>query len=82
MCLIYLTYLVNIYDHFRHDAVYDALYFLSSALQVTHKYGSGTGDILMDDVSCVSNEATIFDCIYRASHNCNHAEDVGVICKH
>ncbi|XP_052709242.1 soluble scavenger receptor cysteine-rich domain-containing protein SSC5D-like isoform X2 [Crassostrea angulata] len=52
------------------------------ALQVTHKYGSGTGDILMDDVSCVSNEATILDCGYITSHNCDHSEDVGVICKH
>lgn len=52
------------------------------ALQVTHKYGSGTGDILMDNVGCVSNKATILDCIYITSHNCNHGEDVGVICKH
>lgn len=66
----------------QHNSVSDALYFLSSALQVIQAYGNGTGSILMDEVSCLSNEATIFDCIYRASHDCNHAEDVGVICKH
>ena len=82
MCFILLRYLVKIYDHVRHDAVSDALYFLSSALQVTHKYGSGTGDILMDNVNCLSNETTILDCGYKTSHDCSHAEDIGVICKY
>lgn len=83
MCFILKFWLIwSVYICVQHNAVSDALYFLSSALQVTHIYGSGTGDILMDDVSCVSNEATILDCIHTTSHNCHHFEDVGVICKH
>uniref|UniRef100_A0A8W8JE55 SRCR domain-containing protein n=1 Tax=Magallana gigas TaxID=29159 RepID=A0A8W8JE55_MAGGI len=49
------------------------------ALQVTYKYGSGTGAILMDNVNCLSNETTILDCGYKTSHDCSHAEDIGVI---
>ncbi|XP_052709244.1 T-cell differentiation antigen CD6-like [Crassostrea angulata] len=63
------------------DVVCRSLGF-QGALQVTHKYGSGTGAILMDNVNCFSNETTILDCGYKTSHDCSHAEDVGVICKH
>lgn len=52
------------------------------ALQVLLEYGNGTGAILMDNVNCLSNERTILDCYYLTYHNCEHFEDVGVICNH
>lgn len=57
-------------------------YIFCSALQVLPEYGSGSGTILMDDVVCSSNAISILDCSYITNHNCIHAEDVGVICKH
>ncbi|XP_063960668.1 uncharacterized protein LOC129267820 [Lytechinus pictus] len=45
-------------------------------------FGAGVGPIILDDVSCSGDELSIFDCpsmgIFR--HDCEHAEDVGVIC--
>ena len=36
--------------------------------------------ILMDNVQCVGNEHSIFDCQSHSTHNCNHHEDVYITC--
>ncbi|KAM4636962.1 scavenger receptor cysteine-rich domain-containing group B protein-like, partial [Discoglossus pictus] len=45
-------------------------------------FGPGTGLILMDDVICEGHETSLWKCKYKSHycHNCNHYEDVGVIC--
>mmetsp|Transcript_28545 Transcript_28545/g.62834 ORF Transcript_28545/g.62834 Transcript_28545/m.62834 type:complete len:671 (-) Transcript_28545:1338-3350(-) len=36
--------------------------------------------IVMDDLGCKGNEATLQACKYKSVHNCQHYEDAGVIC--
>ena len=45
-------------------------------------YGQGTGNISLDDIFCFRSEQTINSCNHNGwgTHNCNHSEDVGIIC--
>ena len=47
-----------------------------------YHFGFGVGDIFMDDLRCTGDEASIFKCPYAGwgTTNCEHHEDVGVIC--
>jgi len=46
-------------------------------------FGRGTGQIWLDDLSCIGSEAQLFNCRHRGfgSHYCSHSEDAGLICE-
>ena len=45
-------------------------------------FGEGSGEILLDDVSCVGTEDNLATCYHSdfRNHDCGHNEDAGVIC--
>lgn len=45
-------------------------------------YGSGTGNIFLDQVECSGCENDLLACSYNpiGNHNCYHTEDIGVSC--
>ena len=46
-------------------------------------YGSGVGDIYLDDLLCEGTEPSLFECPTRSGglHDCDHSEDAGVRCE-
>ena len=44
--------------------------------------GQGSGQIWLDNVTCIGTEGTIGNCLHNGwgSHNCSHREDAGVNC--
>ena len=43
-------------------------------------FGAGHQSIMLDDVRCVGDELNITSCPRNIPHNCDHSQDVGVIC--
>ena len=43
-------------------------------------FGSGSGDILLDDVECSGGESSLLECHHTTLENCRHSEDAGAVC--
>jgi hypothetical protein len=50
------------------------------ALRSAYAGAASALPIIMDDVSCQGTEASLDRCSYSSSSNCQHSEDVGIIC--
>ncbi|XP_041455376.1 antigen WC1.1-like [Lytechinus variegatus] len=52
------------------------------SVHVSAKFGMGSGDILLDDLSCTGTESSLESCSFApvGTHNCMHHEDAGVTC--
>ena len=60
------------------------VYYFAGALPFRlATFGSGSGSIWLDTVSCNGSEARLLDCPADpvGSHNCGHSEDAGVQCQ-
>lgn len=65
------------------DAVCKQLGYKTSREAVTNGYfGEGTGNIMLDDVSCSVYDNFLYNCDHNGwfQHDCTHDEDVGVVC--
>jgi hypothetical protein len=53
-----------------------------ATFQASAALGAGSGQIMLDDVVCAGQEASLFDCTHSpwTNNNCAHSEDVGVTC--
>nr|KAG5695140.1 hypothetical protein BaRGS_017239 [Batillaria attramentaria] len=49
-------------------------------LRQASQYPTQSSRILMDNVACTGTENRLLDCIYSSTHNCNHNEDVALMC--
>ena len=45
-------------------------------------FGQGSGPIWLDNVACVGNESSVFNCTHRgiSVHNCGHYADASAVC--
>ena len=46
------------------------------------RFGSGSGQVWLDNIDCSGNESTIVDCQHRGwgVQDCSHSDDASVVC--
>ncbi|XP_041470167.1 deleted in malignant brain tumors 1 protein-like [Lytechinus variegatus] len=72
----------DLWDDTDATVVCQSLGFESGTANTNAYFGEGSGDILLDDVSCTGAESSLLECSNAGigSHNCGHHEDAGVTC--
>ncbi|XP_052821548.1 deleted in malignant brain tumors 1 protein [Octopus bimaculoides] len=70
------------FDNTNAYVVCKSLNYKSGKILPAESYEVAKGKIWMDDVRCVGNEKTIFDCQYSplGTHDCTHKQDVMISC--
>ena len=56
--------------------------FSPEGARIIFNCGGGNGPIYLDNVSCNGDEESLLECSHLGigNHNCNHFEDIGVVC--
>ena len=57
-------------------------YYVSESRQSSGTTKPGSGRVWMDNVACSRSDLRLQDCSFDGwgNHNCDHSEDVGIIC--
>ena len=57
-------------------------YFVDAVAFSNSHFGSGAGNIFLDDVRCTGSESHLINCTYDSvTTDCSHSEDAGVRCQ-
>lgn len=58
------------------------LNYLNALSTSSSLFGAGEGPIWLDNVDCTGSEDSIINCDHNGFgvHNCDHTEDIGIIC--
>ena len=54
--------------------------FVSPDVYALKRFGGGSGSIVLDNVQCIGNEASLLNCSTLSDHDCEHSENAGVRC--
>ena len=70
---------------------HNSIHFISSTIIISFSgfvtfytnaaiFGPGENAIILDNLACNGNESSLFDCTDLTMHDCDHDEDVGIVC--
>ena len=65
-------------------ACHSLLFLVQGSIPVDGAFfGSGSGQILLDELQCSGSEASLLECDHSPlyTHDCDHSEDSGVRCQ-
>lgn len=69
--------------HYRYiRTLYTLAFYLAAQVISSLQFGTSTGQIWLDEVSCNGSEETLLNCSHSplGTHDCSHSDDVGLMC--